>query len=291
VAEKTSRAQRFSMRLCVLALAVASNTSLADTSLRYDVVGTDCKPDISQWQFTRSFMRSESDVFGSASITIFDSVEKLAYVIAPASETYYRMEADLEASEFHGDVIASMDKYTRRKSGVDTWAEVRDCDLRAEDSLPGELPDCQGKDPLFEGKKLADGGRVRLDRDAGATTINGIKCTRRENLRDGVLRRVDCRTSLDELKLDTQEAALVKRISRHQIASARLMFDQTMPEIIENSLARIVLVERRCYDSSGKETGRVTLKVDHEPIDPDQFEVPVNYRYDINLSPKAKNKR
>lgn len=273
-----SHAHATRRRAGLLALAVAALASpvRADTTLGYRLSGAECKADTSLWQFDRSHMRVENDVLGSPSHTIYDHAEKLSYVLFPEKRTFFQSEMDLDAAEFTGDVLTSMEKYSRRKHGAAGWSGTADCFLDPTDLLPGEMLACDGTDPLFDGKRLRDGGRRREDRDVGEATVDGIVCTRREHRRDGKLLRTDCSTSLAALRLPAEENRWVERIERHLLGAARLMAPQMQTQI-ERLKQRLLLVQRICYASSGRESGRAVLRVDHAKIPADRFEIPNGY--------------
>ena len=267
-----------STRWLAILLASASPAAFADTTLSYRVQGKDCMPDTSSWQFTPSHMRSESRTLGTQTTVIYDHLEKLSHVINPANRTFYTSELDLDAADLAGDVLVSMGHHTKKVTGRNVTSDIAACAFLPVDLLRDELPSCKGDDPMLtlEPFKSWDGKRTRIDRDVGTTSIAGIACTRREHLRNGTKRGEDCTTSPDALKLPADEAKLFERMTRHNVAAAKMVF-RDGASAIEGALQRIVVVEQVCFDENGRETGRATLQIDHAPIPPDRFEVPDGY--------------
>ncbi len=266
-----------STHVLLLALAFMTGAVRADTTLTYRMTGAECRPDVALWQFTSTHTRSEMESFGARNDVIYDNVEKLSIVIDRNKRSFHQAELDLDSAELTGDVLIAMRKNIQRRRGVDTRVRTEGCSLLPGDLLPGELPSCKGDDPLFDGTRISDGGRIRAHADAGIDTIDGIECLRRDVFRDGKRLRVDCATGIEALPLDAAETKLVERISRHMIAASTLMFEQEMPGIIDSALDRLVLVQRICYDQSGKESGRANLRIDHADIPDSQFEVPAGF--------------
>jgi hypothetical protein len=267
-----------STRWLAIVLASASPAVLADTTMSYRLEGKDCVPDLSVWQFTHTHMRSESRTLGMPSTVIYDHLEKLSYVLNPANRTYFMSEMDLDAADFKGDVLDSMGHQTKKSGGTHVTQDIAACLVLPTDLLQNEAPACKGGDPMIavDPPRSWDGKRKRVDRDVGKATVSGIECTRREHLRDGSKLREDCTTSPTALKLPVEEAKLLERITRHQLAAVKMTFRESHATLAD-LFQRVVIVEQVCYDGDGRESGRATLQVDHAPIPPARFEVPDDY--------------
>ncbi|MBN8482674.1 MAG: hypothetical protein J0L88_13910 [Xanthomonadales bacterium] len=259
-------------------LACAPSLGNADTTLGYRVEGADCTPGLSSWQFTRSHMRSENHVLGTHSIVIYDHLEKLSHVLNPSNRTYTTSEMDLDAADFAGDVLASMGHHAQKRGGGNVTRDIADCAFLPVDLLRDELPSCKGGDPMLtlDPFRAWDGGRIRVDRDIGTRTVAGIRCTRREHVRDGRRLREDCTASPEALALPPEESKLFERMARHNVAAAKLMFRDGEANMEEAS-RRLLVVEQICFGGDGAETGRATLQIDHAEIAPSRFEVPAGY--------------
>ena len=154
--------------LLALAVTLAWSLAIADTTIRYRVEGT-CNGDFDEVQLKEHWLRADSHQGGGDNSMIYDGAEKLAYFIDDRSRTFMQVELDEDAVDLQKDVMTSLAKNVKHRTGFDPFALSRSlcpglANADDRDRLQGEAVDC-GNGTTLGG---ADGNAVSGEQLAAA---------------------------------------------------------------------------------------------------------------------------
>lgn len=137
---------RIALLLCAVGALPASNFARADATIRYRVEGT-CNGDFDEVQLKEHWMRADSSQGGASGSMIYDGAEKLGYFIDHGSRTFMEVEMDEDAVDLQKDVMASLEKNMKHRTGMDPFATASSlcpglADVDNRDRQPDEPIDC-----------------------------------------------------------------------------------------------------------------------------------------------------
>ena len=105
----------------MLAVTFPWSLAIADTTIRYRVEGT-CSGDFDEVQLKEHWLRADSHQGGGDNSMIYDGAEKLAYFIDDRSRTFMQVELDEDAVDLQKDVMTSLAKNVKHRTGFDPFA-------------------------------------------------------------------------------------------------------------------------------------------------------------------------